>query len=89
MVAMCDEELMGRVFREGRVEIDLKRYGGFYKGELISEDDAKRMVDRRVYSANVVGARSVRLLVEAGLVKADEVKSVQGVPVVHLFSVEK
>ncbi len=89
MVAMCDEELMGRVFREGKVEIDLDRYGGFYKGELVSEDDAKRLVGMRVYSANVVGARSVRLLVEVGLVKAKEVKSVQGVPVVHLFRVEK
>jgi hypothetical protein len=89
MLAMCDEELMGNVFREGKTEIDLSRYGGFYKGRLVSEDDARRVVGMRVYSANVVGERSVRLLIEAGLVKAEEVKSVQGVPVVHLFRVER
>lgn len=89
MIAMCDEEIMGRVLKEGKVEVDLKQYGGFYKGELISEEEARRMIDKRVYSANVVGERSVKLLIDAGLVKPEEVKSVQGVPVVHLFKIDK
>ncbi len=89
MIAMCDEEVMGRVLKDGKVEIDLKQYGGFYKGELVSEEQARRDINGRVYSANVIGERSVKLLIDAGLVKPEEVKSVQGVPVVHLFKVEK
>lgn len=89
MVAMCDEELIGRVLKEGNREIDLKRYGGFYKGELMTEDDARKIINSSVYSANVIGERSVKILMDAGLVKPLEVKSVQGVPVVHLFKVEK
>ncbi len=89
MIAMCDEELMGRVFREGRIKIDLLHYGGFYRGDLITEEEAARRIDRNVYSANIVGNRSVGVLVNLGIVKDDEVKTVQGVRFVHLFRVDK
>ncbi len=89
IVAMCDEELMGKVFKDGKVELDLKTYGGFYKGELISEEKAKSQIDDSVYSANVVGERSVKLLMDANLVTESEVKTVQGVRFVHLFRVDK
>lgn len=89
VIAMCDEELMGMVFREGKLEIDLKQYGGFYRGTLITEDDARAQLDRSVYSANVVGSRSVKLLIDAKLVKKKDVKTVQGVMFVHLFRIDK
>ncbi len=89
MVAMCDEELMGRVLREGKIEMNLERYGGFYKGDLISEEDARKRIDGKVYSANVVGSRSVGILIGLGIVKENEVKTIQGVRVVHMFRVEK
>ena len=89
MIAMCDEELMGRVLKEGKIEIDLKQYGGFYKGELITEEDAKAQIDAKVYSANVIGDRSVKLLIDAKLVNKKDVKTVQGVKYVHLFRVDK
>src|SRR5271157_2191168 len=89
MIAMCDEELMGQVFKEGNLEIDLKQYGGFYKGDLITEEDAKAQIDQTVYSANVVGTRSVKLLIEAKLIKEKDVKTVHGVKFVYLFRVVK
>ena len=89
MIAMCDEEILGRVLKEGKVELDLKQYGGFYKGTLASEAEAAKFIDHGVYSANVVGERSVKLFIDAGLVRPEEVRRVQGVPVVHLFKVEK
>ncbi len=87
MLAMCDEELMGRMLKEGKVEINLRDYGGFYKGELLSEDEVSKKIDGRVYSANVVGDRSVGLLIKKGIVKQGEVHTVQGVMFVHLFRV--
>ena len=61
MVALCDEELMGRHLKEGKFEIDLRQYGGFYKGVLMREEDARSQIDHKVYSANVVGDRSVNV----------------------------
>lgn len=89
MMAMCDEELLGRVLQEGKIIIDLKQYSGFYKGKLVSEAIGAASINDAVYSANVVGERSVKLFIDAGLVKPEEVKSVQGVPILHLFRIEK
>jgi len=89
MIAMCDEELIGKVFKEGKIELDLKQYGGFYKGDLITEEDAKAQLDHKVYSANVVGERSVKLLLDAKLVSESDVKTVQGVRFVYLFKIDK
>jgi hypothetical protein len=47
MIAMCDEEVMGKVLKKGKIEIDLKLHGGFYKGDLITEEDAKSQIDVR------------------------------------------
>lgn len=85
MLAMCDEEVMGRLLKEGKVEINLRDYGGFYKGELISEEEALRQIDRKVYSANVVGDRAVGLLIKKGIVREEEIRTVQGIRYVHLF----
>ncbi|MDE1767905.1 MAG: DUF424 family protein [Candidatus Micrarchaeota archaeon] len=89
MIAMCDEELMGKVLKEGKIEINLKQYGGFYKGDLLTEDDVKSKINKSVYSANVVGNRSVKILKDAGLIKDADVRSVQGVKYVHLFRIMK
>jgi hypothetical protein len=89
MIAMCDEELMGSIFQEGKMVIDLQRYGGFYKGDLLTEDDVRSQIDDTVYSANVVGNRSVQILLDAKLIKKSDIKTVQGVKMVHLFRIEK
>jgi hypothetical protein len=89
MLAMCDEDLMGRLLREGKVEINLRDYGGFYKGDLISEEEAARRINGRVYSANVVGNKSVGVLVKKGIIKDGEAKTVDGIMYVHLFKVDK
>lgn len=89
MIAMCDQELMGKVLKEGKIEIDLVKYGAFYKEELISEEEAKKRIDPSVYSANVVGNRSVGILIEKGIIKKGDVKTIQGVMYVHLFKVDR
>lgn len=87
MVAMCDEKLMGTILKEGKVEINLRDYGGFYKGELLTEAEVMKKIDGKVYSANVVGNEAVGVLIKKGIVKEDEVRTVQGVKFVHMFKV--
>ena len=40
MLAMCDQDLIGKVLKEGKIYIDLDRYASYYKGEVLSEKDA-------------------------------------------------
>lgn len=89
LLAMCDEELIGRVLAEGKLEIDLKGYAPFYQGELVSEERASSLVSPEVFSANVVGDRSVRILVEKKIVAPGQVRRIQGVSFVQIYSVER
>jgi len=86
IIAMCDEELIGRVLSSGKLTIDLVKYASFYKGDLVSEDEAKRQVGaEEIYSANVVGKRSVAVLVELGIVGRESVMMLGDVPFVHVY----
>ncbi|MDE1762374.1 MAG: DUF424 family protein [Candidatus Micrarchaeota archaeon] len=87
LIAMCDEELLGKVLTEGKMELDLKTYAEFYKGDLLSEEKAKAsIVIDTIYSANVVGKQSVKVMMDKGLVGEADVRMVADVPFVQLFT---
>lgn len=88
ILAMCDEELIGKVIKEGEVVIDLDKYSDFYKGELISEEDAVEALGDEVFSANVVGKKSVEAVVKAGLAKHGDEKIIAGIPFLQIFTVD-
>ncbi len=86
IIAMCDSELLGKVYTEGKQELDLSTYSGFYKGELVSEEAAAATPALGIfYTANIVGKRSVEILIKKGLAKKSDLKKVRGVPYLHLF----
>ena len=86
MIAMCDSELLGKTFTEGKKEIDLERYADFYKGELMTTKAAVELAGKDViFSANVVGERSVNAFIKMGLVSKAEVMTIAGIPIVHLY----
>jgi hypothetical protein len=88
IVAMCDEELLGKVLKQGKLLIDLEKYAEFYKGDLLSEEEAWGHVrEDEIYSANVVGERSVAIMVRKGIVQKDEIKKVGKVPFVQVYNV--
>ena len=88
VLAMCDEELIGKILKEDKIELDLDTYSGFYKGELMAEEDANELItDEDLYSANIVGERSLLIVMEKGLVKKEEVRRVSGVPFVQIFKI--
>ncbi len=89
MVAMCDEELIGKVFTEGGREINLKDYADFYKGELIKEEEALKLIDEKsLYSANVVGKRAVQQIIKKGLANSKQVAKISGVQVVQIYTMD-
>lgn len=88
ILAMCDEELLGKVIKSGKLQIDLERYASFYKGELVREEKAGGMFSKdEIHSANIVGERSVNILIEKGIVEKGSVKKAGKVPFVHIYNV--
>ena len=72
MLALCDEELLGKVHKDDSGTIlDLVMYADFYKGELLEYDAAKQaVIESQLYTANIVGEDGVKLVIELGI--ADE-----------------
>ncbi len=80
VVAICDSDLIGKRFEEGRFQLDVKE--NFYKGKEISEEEAVEiMKDMKIEDAtfNIIGENSVKTAIKAGIIDEEAVGEVQGV----------
>ncbi|ADT85156.1 MULTISPECIES: DUF424 domain-containing protein [Thermococcus] len=77
LLAACDEELMGKTFREGELKLEVKER--FYKGELRDVEDLEKLLEEATI-ANLVGERCVGKAIELGYIDKDRVLYIQGVP---------
>ncbi len=90
IVAACDEELLGNIYSEGAIILDLEKYSGFYKGELLTEKTAsERIIPEELHSANIVGKRSVEMCITKGVASQGDVMRVKGVPFLQIYRVEQ
>ncbi len=77
VAAVCDSELLGKKFDEGKLQLDLA--SDFYKGEEkddITVGDTIRNAD----SVNLVGEKAVKLGIDEGIIDAGQVKKIAGIP---------
>lgn len=84
VVGMCDENLLGRTFREEDLVLEVNEE--FFGGDLLELDEALYIAET---SENVtaVGEVIVGKLVEAGLAHPQAVLRIAGVPYVILLQV--
>ena len=90
LIAMCDESLIDKTLSEGDIFIDIKAYNSFYKGELVSEERAKKIIEERdvVYSANIIGKEAVGIALKTGIIEKENVLTVKKVPYAHAYKVD-
>ena len=89
IIAACDEELLGNIYSDGVILLDLEKYSGFYKGDLITEQAAsERIIPDELHSANIVGRRSVGICIERGVARKADVMHVKGVPFLQIYHIE-
>ena len=65
LVAVCDEEIVGREYKEGDLRIKISEE--FYGKEKYEEEDVKRAL-RQATIANISGERAVKLAISIGIV---------------------
>lgn len=78
IVAVCDDELLGKKFEQGDLQLDLT--SDFYKGDQYTDKALVGDMIRNADSINLVGTISVSLGIEEGLIDKDKVIRVQGIP---------
>ncbi|MBE8540298.1 DUF424 family protein [Geoglobus acetivorans] len=70
LVAVCDEELIGRNFKEGELKIEIREE--FYGEKSYEESEVKKML-RQATIANISGERAVKLAISMGIVDENRV----------------
>lgn len=81
VVALCDKELAGKKFEEGKRQLDVKE--SFYVGEEIDHEkavDKLRQLNLDDSTFNIVGERSINAAIRAGIISQDNVSKVQDIP---------
>ena len=86
IVAVCDEDLIGKTFQEGDAILDLDKYKTFYHGKKVEDEEIKNAF-KSFSSANIVGKKSISLAISAGLISKDDVLHVKGVPYVQIYNI--
>ena len=81
VVAVCDSELLGKRFEEGKFQLDVKE--SFYKGEEVDEERAiqiKKRMSGEDATFNIVGKNSIDIALKAGIIIEEGIGEIQGVP---------
>jgi hypothetical protein len=80
-VAVCDIDLIGETFREGKLKLDVRP--DFYKGRVSSIREALHEIDAADI-ANLVGKGIIEAAVREGLVDPSAIVRIAGVPHVQI-----
>lgn len=78
VVAVCDEDLLGRKIEDGDLQLDLS--SDFYRGTSYSDKVLVRDIMRNADVLNVVGKTAVALALEEGLIDKAHIITVKDVP---------
>jgi len=81
VVALCDSELVGKKFEEGKIQLDVR--DDFYRGEEIGDGKAvEKLKSLALEDAtfSIAGEKSVEAAIDAGIVNEEGVMRVKGIP---------
>jgi hypothetical protein len=81
VVAICDSELLGKKFEEGKFQLDVKET--FYGKEKVSEDEAVKIMQKMQKedaTFNIVGKNSVNAALNAGIIEEDNIGKIHEIP---------
>ena len=81
VVAVCDKELLGKIFEEGKFQLDVKE--NFYKGKEKSASEIIELMksfSNEDATFNIVGKKSVKAAIEAGIIEEGSINEIDGIP---------
>ncbi|MBI3840564.1 MAG: DUF424 family protein [Thaumarchaeota archaeon] len=82
LVNICDEELVGKTFEEGKLKVHLSKE--FYSGEVVDSMAALRLI-RACSIINLAGSRSVSLAVDNKIGSPQAIREIDEVPFLMIY----
>ena len=86
IIAACDKKLIGKVLKDGDVELDLKMHAKFY-GEPGTIKELTRLLEGDFDSVNLVGEKAVSVAIKTGIVGQKDVKHIKNIPYLQIYSI--
>ncbi len=81
IIAVCDSDLLGKKFTEGKLHIDVNE--NFYKGKEMPRKSIIRIL-KACKNANIVGKESMKLALENSIIEETSIIRIKGVPIALL-----
>jgi len=81
VVAICDENLIGKKFEENSFQLDIKE--NFYKGEKKTKEETIEIIRKMALedaTFNIVGKSSIKAAIEAEIISQEGVREFKGIP---------
>lgn len=81
IVAICDTELLGKTFEQGKFQLDVKE--SFFKGDEKNKQEVIEIMEnmkKEDATFNIIGEKSTEAAIEAGLISEQSIKKIQGIP---------
>ena len=81
VVALCDEDLLGKKFIDGEKQLDVKE--SFYTGEVMDKEKVIHIIKCEAAddsTFNIVGKESIACAIEAGIIDKGGVSKLQNIP---------
>jgi len=81
VVAICDSELIGKKFEQGKFQLDVKE--NFFKGDEIDEEKTIQIMQKfskEDATFNIVGEKSTNSALKAGIIDKKGIKKINNVP---------
>ena len=82
VVAICDEDLLGKKFEEGERGLDMT--GTFFRGEIKTNQEVEELMRdmvREDASFNIVGKTACGMAIDVGLIDEKNMIYISGVPI--------
>jgi hypothetical protein len=81
VVAICDRELIGKKFEEGKFQLDVKE--NFFKGKEVSKEEALEIMrDMKLEDStfNIIGEKAINIALEAEIIAKEGVGKIADIP---------
>ncbi len=86
ILAICDSDLLGKVFEEGDLVLDLQKYRSFYEGDTVTEQEIQKLLTEE-RNINLVGKKTLKIATKALNIDPKNVKNIGGVPHIQFYYV--
>lgn len=86
MLAVCDKNLLGKKFEEGKLQLDLT--ASFYKGNRADEQELLKLL-KKTNQSNFVGEFCIAIAIKNNFLSKDNIKHIAGIPYANMCQIDE